>query len=337
MESILGQAPAIELLRRMLARRRIPHSLLFQGPEGVGKATLARALATELLCERQEQNACGACRSCRMTARASHPDLLEIGFIPMKDRPNELRKVIVVEQIRELTHLAGLAPREGRYRIFIIDPADRMNLESQNSLLKTLEEPPGRAVLMLVASRQHLLLPTVRSRCIAVGLSTLRTEELTRLLQQRGMAPEEAAARAALASGRVGKALALDLEELRERRDELVRMLETLAAGREALAKLPDMATAFSGKDEATLLESLDLFQGLLRDAVRTGAGGDRSTLVHADLAKRVAELGDRLGPARAAALVQGADRVRGYLRFNTNRTLIAEGLLAAVAGGPLP
>ena len=221
--------------------------------------------------------------------------------------------------------------------MFLIDPADRMNRFAQNALLKTLEEPSGRVVLMLIASRPHLLLPTVRSRCFALRFGALRTVELAGLLQQRGIERAEALERASLAGGLPGKALAVDLDSLRERRGEILAVLESLAGDPTAAAELSPMAARIAGKDERTLVEGLDLLESLLRDAARAGERSPDAALIHADLADRLAELGARLGPQRAAALVRSAERLRRDLRFNLNRVLIAEGLLAAAAGGPLP
>lgn len=332
---IIGQQAALALLERMLDSGRVPHAMLFHGPESVGKATTARIFATALLCE--QGTACGACGSCALVARDAHPDLLTVRRLPKPAGPaDELSSFIVVEQIREVSRLAGLTPRAGTRRVFVIDPADRMHAESQNALLKTLEEPPGSAVLILVASRPHLLLPTVRSRSVGIAFAPVRTSELARRLAAGGMPAAEARARAALAGGRPGAALAVELEALRERRERLVALLESLVDERPAIAQLPAGAAALAGKDEATLLDSLEMLEGLLRDAARAGIGGEHA-LLHADLDARLARLGGRLGAARAAALVESVERLRGYLRFNTNRVLIAESLLAAVAGGPIP
>ena len=123
---------------------------------------------------------------------------------------------------------------------------------------------------------------------------------------------------------------------MRERREELLAMLEALSAG-ESLAELSAFAASLAGKHEQTLLDSLELLQSLLRDVARSGTGEAENALRRADLAGRLKRLEGRLGSGRAAALVACVDRLRGYLRFNTNRVLLAESLLAAVAGGPLP
>jgi len=336
-EEIVGQQDAISSLRRLLAAGRMPHAFVFRGPEGVGKAMVARILCAALLCESEAGEACGNCRSCATLERGYHPDLTWVTFEP-RERGGELRKTIVVDQIRELVRLAGVSPREGRRRVFVIDPADRMNPEAQNGLLKTLEEPPGRTVLLLIASRPHMLLPTVRSRCFLLGFSKLSPVDLAGLLRRRGLPEGEARMRAALAGGRPGLAIELDLDAASERRDEVLRMLLDLSdPGGRHLDRLSEMAAVLAGKEEPVLVEGLDLLQSLLRDGARIELAANEETLVHADIASRISELGRRLGAARSARLVRSVDRARSYLRVNANRTLLAETVLAAVAGAPMP
>lgn len=346
---IIGHAAPIELLQRARRSDRLPHALLFQGPESVGKGTVARALAAAMLCEAGGDEACGRCAACTKVSHGTHPDLLIVRRLsrkidkgaPMNDAEDgatsDLSALIRIFQIRELAKHAAFAPREGRCRVFILDPADRMNPEAQNALLKTLEEPPGQSFLILVASRPHLLLSTVRSRCFVVGFAPLPATELASALVGRGIPEDEALARAALAGGRAGRALDLDLEELRRRREQLTAALVSLAGSPEALAGLSKLAASLAGKDVDELGEGLDLLVALLRDAARAASGSPREALLHADAADQLTELGHRLGPARAGRLVEAVERLRGQLRFNVNRTLVAESLLAAVAGGPLP
>ncbi|HEX4823382.1 MAG TPA: DNA polymerase III subunit delta' [Candidatus Polarisedimenticolaceae bacterium] len=349
---ILGAASPREVLARMLLSGRVPHALLFHGPEGVGKRTVAERFAVSLLCESPGEDgaACGRCAACRKAGHGNHPDLLVTTRLPKAaakeaaadgdDEPEtgeggDLRAWIVVEQIRALTEHAAYAPREARSRVFLVDPADRMNPAAQNALLKTLEEPPGRAVIILVASRPHVLFPTVRSRCFQLGFPAMAPAALASALAARGMPPVEAGARAALAEGRPGRALTLDLTAAAERRDAVLAMLESLTASRDGLAGMPSFVDGLVGEEEATMLEGLELVEALLRDAARL-ASGSRSVL-HTDVASRLARLGGTLGFARAAELSTLADRLRSDLRFNVNKTLLAETLLAAVAGGPVP
>jgi len=359
LEDLLGHEAPAALLGRMLESGRLPHALLFQGPEGVGKSTAAEILAKAVLCEREPptDRPCDDCAACRKIAHGNHPDVLLVERLPKKaasreiadddgdeddgeddtSRSADLRPFIVVPQIRDLATHAAYAPREGRFRIFTINPADRMNHHAQNALLKTLEEPPGRAILILVASRPHLLLPTVRSRCLAVRFAPMAASDLAARLEARGLGREESLTRAALAAGRQGRALTLDPDGLSRRREEILETLLGLAAGPRAIADLASSAAMIAGAHEESLLEGLDLMETLLRDAAVAHAAGTGAMLVHPDLGPRLLSLGISLGSTRASGLVRSIERLRGELRFNLNRTLVTESLLAAVAGGPLP
>lgn len=344
---LIGLDAAAELLRRALARDRIPHALLLVGPDGVGKTTLARTFAAAILCEAGGDDACDACRGCSRVAHGNHPDFL---WVTRRTRPGkksadpiaddvdeaDLRAFILVDQIREMAGHAGFGPREGRRRIVLIDPADRMNDEAQNALLKTLEEPPSRTVVVLTAARPHRLLPTVRSRCLSIRLPVTSVRDLADALAARGIDPDEAAARAALAGGRPGRAIGLDVEALRERRDGILADLEALAESPAGLADLPAEVQRLVGKDETAFEEGMELAQSLLRDAARCAGGAD-SDLQHVDLRARLDALGRRLGAERGARLVAAVDEVRARTRFHANRTYLGEAFLAAVAGGPIP
>lgn len=354
---VLGHEHARTVLGRMLGTDRVPHALLFHGPDGVGKRLLAERFAASLLCvaPRDDGSACGRCAACTKAAHGNHPDLLVVTRLPKTDAKGpadaadlvedgddpadtgagELRKWIVVSQIRSLSEHASYAPREGRRRVFLVDPADRMNAEAQNALLKTLEEPPERTLILLLASRPHVLLPTVRSRCFQLGLAPMSAEALVDALTARGLPPEEARSRAALAEGRPGRALTLDLPALAKRRGALLAALEALAASPAAAVGMTGFVDELLGDDETWLFESFDLLAALLRDAARSASG--RPSILHTDVAPRLAALGGALGAARAAELVGLSDRLRGDLRLNVNKTLLAETLFAAVAGGPVP
>lgn len=353
----LGHERARALLARLLQSGRIPHALLFHGPEGIGKGWLARLLTRSLVCATPQADggACGTCLGCRKAEHGNHPDIFTVTRLPKKDqradapdssddddgddapsaKAGELRPLIVIQQIRELNYHATYAPRESPRRVFIVDPADRMNAESQNALLKTLEEPGGRCVIVLVASRPHLLLPTVRSRCFQIGFAAMRPDDLARALVTRGMPQAEARARAALSSGRPGNAMTLDLLALEGRRDLILSSLEALTASPHGAAELSAHADELMGETEAELLLGLDLTQAILRDAARIASGSPG--ILHADLAARIERLGRRLGAERAAEVAALCDRLRGELRLNVNKALLVETLLAAVSGGPLP
>ena len=164
----------------------------------------------------------------------------------------------------------------------------------------------------------------------------LKTRDLAPLLASDGVPEDEALIRAALAEGRPGLARDLDVEALREQREGLLLALEALAPPKQSFARFPDQAKALAGPHEAAFVEGLGLFQALLRDAIRAGSGNHR-TLIHEDLRERLLALGQRVDRRRATELIRSTDRLRNALQTNVNRTLIAESLLAAVGGGPIP
>jgi len=347
---IVGHERPIGLLRAALGSGRLPHALLFYGPEAVGKATIARRVAMALLCDQGGDEGCGTCRSCGRIERGLHPDVLHVGRLPAKGPANpsepaeaagpepagaNLRKEILVGQIRELAEHASFGPREGRRRVFLLDPADRMNAAAQNALLKTLEEPPSSTTFILLATRPHLLLPTIRSRSVGIRFGLVPIPKLEDELRGRGCSREEARARAVLSEGRPGRALTLDVPAEIERMEAAVRVLERLGGRPDSAEELAELASEMAGSSEEDLANNLELFAALLRKAARADLGAPAPGAEA--LEPRLANIGRRLGAGRAYAMVRAIERLEGDLRFNLNRTLVAEAILAGIAGGPDP
>jgi DNA polymerase-3 subunit delta' len=212
------QERALSIVRRALASGRTHHAYLFEGPEGVGKELAARALAARLLCEAADlapdADACGECRACTLFAAGNHPDyhLVHRGLHKLHPDPGIRRSkglFLAVDVIRFfLIEPASTSPSLGVRRVFLIRDAERMNEGAQNALLKTLEEPPGNACLILVTSSAERLLPTIRSRCQRVPFDLLPTEYVeTRLRELAEIEPAVAHTLAEIAQGRLGAAL----------------------------------------------------------------------------------------------------------------------------------
>ena len=167
-------------IERGVRSGRVPHALLLRGAGGRGKAMFAGRLAAALLCGSRTPP-CGECASCRLCAAGSHPDRIDTGLAPE-------RREIVVDQVRALVHSVGLTARFGGWKVVIVDPAEAMNRHAANTLLKTLEEPPGAAVFILVSSNHARLLPTVRSRCQTIDFPV--PDRAVALEWLRGRVPE---------------------------------------------------------------------------------------------------------------------------------------------------
>ena len=200
-----GHRAALEFIERCVEGERPPHALLLVGPEGVGKTTLAFDLAAGLLCLDSDPQArpCRACAACRKVEHANHPDLHRLA-------PEGAGQQIRVSQVQALAAELALLPLEGRFRLAVVEHAQRLNLDAQNALLKTLEEPPSAVCLILAADDSSTLLPTVVSRCARLRLGPVASEHIAELLDQAGLADRSrGAALARLAGGRPGAALAL--------------------------------------------------------------------------------------------------------------------------------
>ena len=258
LSEVRHQERAVSILRRALRSGRTHHAYLFEGPAGVGKELAARALAAQLLCEDDQRavdaDACGRCPACRVFAAGNHPDfhLIHRGLHKLHPEPKIRRQkglFLVIDVVRHcLIEPATMKPTQGRRRVFVIRDAERMNDEAQNALLKTLEEPPGTACLILVTSSADRLLPTIRSRCQRIPFGLLPTTFVARELQSRaGLDPTDARALAGLADGRLGVALqwhALDL-------------LATLGDVNTCLARVPDADPETFGKTLVALATEL--------------------------------------------------------------------------------
>jgi DNA polymerase-3 subunit delta' len=224
-DDIIGHERQVENLRRALEADRLPHAYVFLGPEGIGKKTVAYALSMSLFCAERKFDSCGLCPNCKRIREGNHPDVRLV-------EPLEEKKEISIKQIRQLERELAFRSFYGRRKIAIIDPADLLNYHSQNSLLKTLEEPPGEALLILIARQIRGLLPTVLSRCLRLWFSPPPVEKVAQaLVRLKGIAEDRAGVVAALTRGSMGDALDDDVQELLGSRREWLDRLAALSSG----------------------------------------------------------------------------------------------------------
>jgi DNA polymerase-3 subunit delta' len=279
---LTGNAAVVARLEHLVGSGKLPRSMIFFGRAGVGKVEAAVTLAQALNCLVSENDACGRCPSCARIVKDLHPD---VRVLRPEGRGGQLRAEGVREAIAEIP----FRPFEGRRRVIIVADAERMNPTTANTLLKTLEEPPPWATLILVTANEAALLPTILSRCQIFRFSPLAPEALEGLLVARhGFAPDRAALLAAVAGGGIARALSLADEPLFELRQQALSM-SSLAVESAKAEELVPLADGLSKDPRLMLL--LDLLLSILRDltAKKAGAG-----ILHRDIESEIEALSER-------------------------------------------
>ena len=252
-KELRGNTPVVEQLRRSAASGRSSHAYLFRGGAGAGKRLIANTLAKALQCE-GEKRPCDSCKSCHAFNHGNHPDV--IYFQPLKNG-----KTYTIEDVREqLLETVDLKPFQYEKKIYIIEKADTLNIQSQNALLKTLEEPPAHAVFLLLAERAEAFLPTILSRVVVMKIRPLSAETIADYLMQAGHLAEESHILSAYAQGRIGQALELVEDEgFREMRQDILGKLEVLPSMSEGDAYL--LAKDLEGyKNDLRFLDIMELW-----------------------------------------------------------------------------
>jgi DNA polymerase-3 subunit delta' len=295
----------------------VSHAYLFCGPPQVGKTVLARTLAQALNCA-QPDAPCGRCSSCSRIARDAHPD---VQLVLGKGSGGKL----LIEQVRALQHDAALSPFEGRYRVFILRRMERATAEACNALLKTLEEPPARVVLLLTGSQRQLLLPTIVSRCQCIELRAVTTAVIEQALEARGVEATQAGLIARLSAGRVGWAMqaAGDGSLLAQRQQDVDQLFALLAGGR---VERLDAAYKIS-RDAAGARRLLAVWAGCGRDLILLqGSGAEQ--VMNRDQIERLAALAGSLSLSQAWEIVHALQQASRQIEENVNARLAIEELL---------
>jgi len=312
----LGNARVVEILRRAVELERLPHAMIFAGPSGVGKRTLALLLAQLVNCASPSSGmACGGCLSCRKIAHGSHPDVRLI-------EPDGA--FIKIEQIREMIDEIAYQPFEAKYRVVILDPAEQLKTEAANCMLKTLEEPASRTIIILVTSNAYLMLKTIQSRSRLLQFATLPPDRIeAHLVQSLGWSPENAHLAAALSRGSLGTALAFDPDNYLPIRAQALSFVSLLLSrGSYAEASRLVAATARSKDAFPVWVEAvLTILQDLFYAKTAPWRMGQH------DLLEDLRALAVNTSVGAVVAAVRAVDGLRRGLRYNLNRQIALEAL----------
>lgn len=363
-DQFLGNERIVKSLRGMLAAKRVPSAMLFLGPKGVGKYTLARMFAQAANCERLQDDFCGQCDTCRriggladpgplveqglaergegadagMVERVplllqTHPDVWAIVPDPIRLKNPVVRPVIHMGQLRAIQRAANFRP-QARRRLFILDGAETMRWDLSSIFLKILEEPPDTSTIILMAPSPYQLLPTIVSRCLQFFFAPVGKEEMQTILRERTKVDSTQRKLAAeLAEGSPGAALGMDVEQAVELRRQALRILELSAEGKlSGLFALTNQLTKREGGRSVPFDSLLAALYSVLADLLELTSASTTQALRNPSMKKELQGLGSKLTAAWVAKAVRGVDLLNSRQRRNINRQLGLDALGASLA-----
>ena len=326
-KDIIGHRQQIESLRTLIVEGRVPHALLFCGADGIGKRRVAYALAASLLCGK-EKAPCGSCPSCQAMQTDMHPDF----YLVIPESMGKSARSIKIEKIREVQTEIARMPILSKRRVVVIDDAHLMNEAAQNCLLKTLEEPVGQVVFILLTSARASLLDTIQSRCMPMNFGMLLPAEMQGLLIEHGVAAGQAGELAALADGSVGRALSLQENGGMDLRNDAADFLQKMMSltPEDVLVKGKNLGAMPREK----LAEWLMYLNMLLRDMLVLYGGGERKLLYHQDLEIRLAELLPVFSEQHIFSILELVRDTQRRMEANVNLRLLMERFLLHIKDG---
>jgi DNA polymerase-3 subunit delta' len=343
-ERLAGNTFVKTALRRLMESGRVPNSLLFTGIDGIGKKQFAIELARAFVCkDTNGAEPCEICSACKRAGVFAMPkaddkdahkrviisEHLDIGIVIPSGRN------ILVDAIRHLEAEANFRPFEGRARVFIVDDADRMNEAAANALLKTLEEPATTTHLILITSRPDALLPTILSRCQQLRFSPVSEHDIERYLaEHKGYHEHDARLAARFALGSIGRAIEIDLADLKGRRERMLDVLESAAFRGDLVSLLRASEAIADGKEKERFEESLGLLQSLINDAWQIAVGGPAVRSKNPDLADKLTYIAEEAGKDKLAVWNSDIENLRSSLDVNINRRIATDALFTKMAAG---
>ena len=322
-EGILGHEKVIEHLKNSIAADRVSHAYIIEGPTGSGKMRLAKAFAMTLLCEKGGTSPCMECQSCRQVMHDAQPDLIYVTH----DKP----RTISVEDIRrQVVNDIAIRPEQSRYKVYIIDEAEKMNESAQNALLKTIEEPPEYAVVLLLATSSSVFLPTITSRCVTLTLRAVPEDMIVKFLMEKTDVDEQRArVCAAFSQGVPGKAYMLaQSDDFAQVKEAAIRLVKRITEIDET-----EMGQEIRRINEYHLEPSdyLDILTVWYRDVLQFKATQDANALIFKDEVLEVKRQASKISYPGLEEILEALDKAKTRLHANVNYDLTMELLLETI------
>lgn len=322
-KDIVGHEQIIEHLKTAIEMGKVSHAYILNGPDLSGKMMIAEAFARALLCEKQDPDGCGECRSCRQSDDRNNPDIIYVKH----DKPN----TISVDDIRtQLNNDIVIKPYSNQYKIYIVDEAEKMNQQAQNALLKTIEEPPAYAVIMLLTTNADSFLQTIRSRCITLNLKSVKNDVIKSYLMTEKKIPDyQADVCAAFAQGVVGKAIKIassdDFNELKESALSLIKRLDDIDLYEmgEAIKQISDY--------KLQVQDYFDLITVWYRDVLYMKATNDVNGLIFKDEVYDIKKQASKHSYHGIETIIEALDKAKLRINANVNFDLVIELLLMTI------
>lgn len=341
-ENLIGNNVAKTQLQRLLATDRVPGSMLFAGPEGVGKKQFAYELARAFVCtDVSDIGPCGKCLACVRIDEIVPPkaekgdeyDRVFFGSHSDVGLVAPYKQNVRVGSIRALEQEANFRPFEGRARIFIIDNADRMNDSAANALLKTLEEPSPTTYIVLVTARPDKLLQTIRSRSQTIRFGPVEPKEIERLLiDSHGFSAADALLASRVSGGSVARAITFNSVHFREVREQMLELIENGAVRNDLATMLIIGEQMNDAKNKDHFEENLSVLETLARDIWMIASGTETVKLTNLDIADKLKAIAARIEPNRSAAWLEAIEAMRQNFVVNINRKIATDELLVKMA-----
>lgn len=322
-KDVVGHKNIIDYIRSAVQEDKVSHAYILNGEKGAGKKMLANLFATTLLCEKAGPDPCNECHSCRQAESGNHPDIIKVTH----EKPN----TISVDDIREqVNNTILIKPYQGPYKIYIIPQADMMSVQAQNALLKTIEEPPEYAVIMLLTENADTLLPTIASRCVMLKLRNIKDTLIKKYLMETMEVPDyKADMCTAFAQGNMGRAILLaNSEYFNEVREEAVQLLKYIQEME--LSEIVEAVKRITSY-KLEINDYLDIIMVWYRDVLLYKATKDMDKVVFKDQIKYIKEQARKSSYEGVELILNSLEKAKTRLKANVNFELAMELLFLTI------